>query len=810
MQMRIRIMPVTLSILIFLASNVLQGGVNKWTSIGPGGGDVETIAIDPVNPSILYVGTMEGLLFKSLDGGESWVMINNGLKDTLPFLSLTIDPVVTSTLYTVQGWTSTPGGIEYAVSKSMDGGATWYDIKGGFPDNIWINGTVIDPINTNRLYAYSDGGDISPGDGVFLSMDGGLNWSAVNNGLTNTNIQDLAIDPQNPFILYAGTYEGGVFKTTDGGQNWSPANNGLPNGSVAFSLAVDPDSTDILYVGLYVGSAGNEKGVYKSINGGANWTQLTDAWAGRITIDPADTDILYGATWTDGVYRSTDGGVTWQTMNTGLTTPSIRCMAIDPLFTNILYTGTDGGGVFKSTDNGYKWNLSNAGLNCSNIWAFAVDPVREGTLYASPHHGGLQRSRDGGDHWKLIDIGIPAFTDFLTIAINPDQTEILYTGTMEEGVFKSQNSGESWYPINNGLPPGSPVNVLLIDASTTNVLYGGTDHGVYKSTDGGSSWTLHNNGLPPNKAVFTIVIHPLYTNVLYVHIPDEAVFKSVDGGQNWFPATSGLPYYDLPFDLAIDPIDKNIVYAGTTGGVYRTNNGGDDWCSINTGLPIWPMIMCVAVDVFDRNVLYAGDVSEGAFMSLNAGLSWFSINNGLSAIPQGNIPEFGNLIADPFHPMLVYAGTKERGILGFQYTGAFPASDSDDNCFIATAAYGSYLDPHVRTLRNFRDEFLLPHAAGRAFVRFYYKCSPPIASFIKRHETLRTVTRWVLMLMVWFIEKPAVGIFIIIAVISLIILYWKRRTGRRRSGGRARVTPNRPCEVVRSHFVKQGNEITRS
>jgi hypothetical protein len=295
-----------LSILALLCpslAGVAWAGVNVWTTNGPTGGDILALAIDPSAPATVYAGTADGRgVFKSSNGGESWSLINAGLTDPdypiVPtVLDLAIDPSAPATLY---------AGTFLGVFKSTNGGESWSFITTGLPDIHFVRALAIDPTNPATIYA----GTVA--NGVFKSTNGGETWTAVNTGLTNTEVGALAIDPTNPATLYAGTSGAGVFKSTNGGGSWTAANAGLsgtgfPSGTAVIALAIDPSTPATLYAGT-------------SFGGG-------------------------------GAFKSTHGGGSWSSINSGLTATSVDALVIDPSASATLYAGTQGGAnAFKSTD----------------------------------------------------------------------------------------------------------------------------------------------------------------------------------------------------------------------------------------------------------------------------------------------------------------------------------------------------------------------------------------------------------------------------------------------------------------------------
>ena len=204
--------------------------------------------------------------------------------------ALAIDPVTPTTLYA--------GDALGNVIKSTDGGKNWSEVSTDVSGNVWA--LAIDPVTPTTLYAGATRDTVyakAPSGGVFKSTDGGKHWSPVNTGLTDTDVEALAIDPVTPTILYAGTSGGGVFKSTNGGKHWSPVNTGLAYEYGVVALAIDP----IVPTTLYAGTSG------------------------------------------DGVFKSTDGGKNWSPLNTGLTNTNVEALAIDPVTPTILYAGTSGG-----------------------------------------------------------------------------------------------------------------------------------------------------------------------------------------------------------------------------------------------------------------------------------------------------------------------------------------------------------------------------------------------------------------------------------------------------------------------------------
>lgn len=790
-------------------------GGNTWTPINNGltSTNIQVITIDPTNPSIVYAGTESQGVFKSTDFGGSWTAINNGITDRGIF-AIAVTPDNTSVLYVATEVTG--------IFKSIDGGSSWTPSNTGLA-NRDVRSIVFSPASTSFLSVGTLGG------GVFQSADGGQNWqAATDTGLIDANVQVLAGSPNTQTTLYAGTTGGGIFKTTNGATNWLAINNGFSAidifSVVADTYIIPTASNPAPTVDLYAATSG--AGIYMSSDNGVSWSAknsgLTNLAILTLVPDPTPRGdqiplTLYAGTFDGGVYKSSDGGDTWTNLGGALANQDVRALAIVPSTTadtaNILYAGTIRNGIYKSVDAGATWSAANTGLTAMDIRALAVDPAAASLVYAGTQDG-IFKSSDGGGTWSPADNGLMT-TDVRAIAIDPGATadpattRTLYVGTAGGGVFKSQDAGGTWTAVNTGLTNTS-VNDLLIDPTNTLVLYTATDGGgVFKSSDGGNSWAPINTGLlNPSSTALAL---DTTASSLYTGTVGGGVYETSAAAINWTSRNSGLT------DSGTQMQDLNTLIPPGQGWLLQSataiNNVGQ---IVGTGLLnnqphgflLTPVngVAVAQLTVTETNspssVQKDLPVTFDVRMTNNGpntatGLvfvDWLPTNSTFqfvaAASGQCNTPPVDSILTCTVAQLGPGSTTTIKVIVTpnrFDITLHNPvkvkANEADpvfaDNavtsaskvspCFIATAAYGSYLAPEVDVLRGFRDRYLLTNRVGKALVAFYYAHSPPVAAYIARHDAVRFVVRLGLTPIVYGVKYPWAGLAMLAAPLLLII-----------------------------------------
>ena len=297
------------------------------------------------------------------------------------------------------------------------------------------------------------------------------------------------------------------------------------------------------------------------------------AYVYSIAVHPTVPTTVYAATGS-GMFKSTNGGGNWSPVNTGLTFTQVKDVAIDPVTPSILYAATIGG-VFKSTNDAASWVSINNGLPQILFTVVEVDPVTPTTVYLGvaytclfgPCYGPLYKSTNGGASWVLISTGLPTHTVTNAVAINPTNPSVLYVAT-SSGLFKSTDGGSFWFPSSTGLAELSVVS-LAIDPTTPSTLYAGLfQSGVYKSTAAGSSWSAATTGLTA-LSVYSLAVHPTISSVVYAGTYSGGVFQSTNGGASWSAINTGLPNNAMILGLDIDTAGIGTLHAGTgSGGAF--------------------------------------------------------------------------------------------------------------------------------------------------------------------------------------------------------------------------------------------------
>ncbi len=317
---------------------------------------------------------------------------------------------------------------------------------------------------------------------------------------------------------------------------------------------------------------------------------LVNAGCGRsdaivvIALHPTKPEIVYVAT-NDYIYKTRDGGHTWENLSRGMSHSRVISMAIDPFYPATVYAGTKGDAVFKSYDGGHRWVSQRAGLEDVTITSvvnqFVFDPIDTSRLFVATTMG-IFETRNGGETWQKRMEGMKEVLMVVTLAQDPTRPDILYAGT-SGGVYKSVDRATRWDKVNNGLVPADVlkssralgVTVILVDPRLPETVYAATLSGLYKSTNGARSWVRIAEALP-DQMISAMLLDRARPGVIYV-ASREGVHRSEDGGSTWRAINKGLASLNIR-SLVQSPLDSKTLYVGTNGsGLYRSTDGGETW-----------------------------------------------------------------------------------------------------------------------------------------------------------------------------------------------------------------------------------------
>jgi len=556
-------------------------------------------------------------------------------------------------------------GVEAALNWQLAG-----------PTNIpgRITDLAVDPTDSATIYA------ANAGAGIFKSTDRGLTWRAVFDEVGTYSMGAVAVDPNHPNVVYAGTgeingrvqsYDGtGLYKSVDGGETW--AFSGLPLSFGIGRILVDPNNSNIVYAAVMgrLWEPNPERGLYRSTDGGSTWNLVLylSEYTGcaEVIIHPS-TGTLFAAMWerrwslentytvseamvgpTSGLYRSTDGGNTWELMTdpdlpTGPTVGRIG-LTLDPLSTRVYafywtFPG-DGTDVYRSDNLGDTWMRMGAGVANATVtyrgYYFAMIKVAPGypdRIYL----GGVDlfRSDDGGSNWLQIgDWTQPyIYADQHAMYIHPGSPDFILVGN-DGGVYLSTNGGlyNNWQNLTNF--PNTQFYIVAIDPHNPARLYGGTqDRGTLRTPDGSlNSWqhVLGGDG-------FYCLVDHTDPNVAYAEWQWGNITKSYDGGASFGGVGNGINRGDrfcwnTPF--AMDPNNHDVLYLGSHR-LYQTTNGAASWAPISGDLtdgalaPGSNIISTIGLTAANSNVIYVGTGDANIWVTLNGGLNWQNRSAGL-------------------------------------------------------------------------------------------------------------------------------------------------------------------------------------
>lgn len=756
----------------------------QWIKTGgPLGGLGYNVRIHPANKNIMFVTDAFSGAHRTTNGGQSWQDANTGITtrvgqslDAIPVFSLTIDKNNPNIV-----WVGTQG--VRGIFKSTDGGLSFAKMDNGITETeLTIRNFEVHPTNSNIVFATGElptgiqGREFEKVKGVlYKTTDGGTSWTKLWQG--NSLARWLCVNETDPqkMIMATGIFDReafnttgeGILETSDGGVTWTASNQGLTSLFVG-GMADHPTNAGTILIGtgnITEDNTGKFGAVHRSTDGGVTWTQLLgphdpqapgspDNIFTATAYAPSNGQILYAAN-AIAFYRSSDGGATWSRYagqgNATYGPPGIKAgfpieITVDKNDPNTLFVNNYGGGVFKSTDGAQTWQDLSKGYTGAFVKKVVVDPKNKLAVFASGRSGSF-KSTNAGDQWIGTAYGplSEGAWELWGAAIHPTNPSQLLLSDLGQGViFSSSDGGRSWkeafrHPLANASDPNTRhgAKELVYAPSNPQIIYAGfaagahdifnepenttfsVSLGISKSTDGGATWITKNSGLgSTNLNITAMAVSTTDPSLVYIGTRGSGVYKSINGGDSWTNITSTIASSYI-FSLAISPSNANIVYAGTRdAGIYKSTNGGTSWNQSLSGTPInsnftSKIIMSIVIDQTNENIAYASDYTSGLYKTIDGGTSWQLSNTNLTTRAVTSL----SLSSDG---LLLYAATQGEGIFRLQTSAVAaptaPAPTSPANGAInqqlnLTLSWGAVMgadsyDLQVSTNPNFTTLFL--------------------------------------------------------------------------------------------------------
>ncbi|MFI5253069.1 MAG: T9SS type A sorting domain-containing protein [Bacteroidota bacterium] len=640
--------------------------MSSWKLVGPTniGGRITAIIIHPTDPNTMYAGAASGGVWKTTDFGGTW---SNVFNESFSIGSLAFDPQNPNIIYVGTGEANPSSTDTYpgnGIWRSIDAGATWTNL--GLAETGHIGKIVINPQNSNTIFIAALGLYRSKAidRGVYKSTDRGATWNKVLFVDDTTGCTDLQMDPSDTTRLLAATFTyyrtlpyvyrcgpgSGLYLTTTAGSSWSQVTSGFPyNNPDIGRISIDfaPADPAIVYALVANGGGYNWYGVYKSTDHGSTWLlwfinagtySESQVWYNCIIkVDPVSAGHVWaGMTY---LYSSVNGANSFgYSPYSGDYHVDFHAMAYAPSDPTKVVIGNDGG-VFTSTDGGSNWTKS-MNLPITQFYAGNFATSNPNYLMGGSQDNSTMRTYTGVQNsWNIFYGG-----DGFVCMVDPTDSEDVYAESQNGGLGYSTDGGATFNGGTTGINPSEPVNWMVpiaMDLENPQTLYTGTNY-LYQTTNGMQSWTKISPMLTYNQPGFystlsTIDVSQTDPGVVYAGTGDGRLWVTTSGGSSWQDITAGLPLRWIS-RVTVDPHQSNIAYVTLSGfreydfqgHIYRTSNWGASWTDIGATLPDVPL-NDVVVDPVYANVLYiASDLNVMATTDLGA--HWSVLGNNLPAI----------------------------------------------------------------------------------------------------------------------------------------------------------------------------------
>lgn len=664
-------------------SNTDSVRFNGWQTIGPLGGDIRAITIDPKDKNRLYITTLDSQIYTSADAGKTWRFLTAFSRPQVALDNILVDVEDSNMIYVSGHRHRAPGGFIY----SKDAGQTWKEAKD--LKNEPVHALAQSNTNPNILIAGGDGK-------VFISYNRGEDWKRItddNVAFSKQIVDSAAFDPKDANTIYIGT-TWRPYKSTDGGKTWKLISKGMIDDSDIFAIDIDPKNPDHLVTSAC-------SGIYESLNGGELWAKIQgipsqSRRTKAIVRNPAGNGGVYAGT-TEGFWMSADNGKSWAL--TSQREMEVNSIAVHPSEPNKIYIATNNYGIMVSNDGGKNFSIQNGNFTSRFMHQIVPDIEHPNRYYATTNNtatggGFIFISDDGGQTWSpstknLSVIRVIPFS-LLQDKASPDT---IYIGT-NQGIYRSLDRGKSWNPITVKAAPapkkktvkGKTTAKVTTAANTTttaptvkripvlkdtinelkytndgkNGILAATDSGLYRTYNISTGWEKLSFGEGVSERVFVVSTSTAQPSTIWAGTERSGLIVSKDSGVTW--QRIGDIANDVSIKaIEIDPQNPNRIYIGTDQTFYLSRDGGATFVRRGGGLAVGNF-NTILINPNNTNEVYtasASDIRGGVYVSSDAGQTWKQLDSKDLNLPSRRV---WTMAFDPQNPNKILIGTHSSGI----------------------------------------------------------------------------------------------------------------------------------------------------